>query len=52
MGAPITKELFLRAAEAKLSDARTFAYNGFKVELTKRTVVGVLRELTEGRGGR
>jgi xanthine dehydrogenase YagS FAD-binding subunit len=49
-GAPPTTEVFRRAADAELVHARAFAYNGFKIELAKRTMVSVLSELTEGRG--
>lgn len=36
---------FGRAAEVALADAEPLRHNGFKVELTKRTIVAVLEEL-------
>lgn len=44
---PATRETFERAAEAELADARPPAGNEFKIELTRRTLVSVLRDLTE-----
>jgi xanthine dehydrogenase YagS FAD-binding subunit len=52
IGAPATGETFKRAAEAELSDARGYGYNDFKIELAKRTMVGVLMELAEAGGVR
>ncbi len=49
-GAEATEETFRRAAEAELKDARSFAHNSFKIELAKRTIVGVLIELAD-KGG-
>jgi xanthine dehydrogenase YagS FAD-binding subunit len=46
-GAEARFETFRRAAEAELSHARGFHYNGFKIELAKRTIAGVLSELAE-----
>jgi xanthine dehydrogenase YagS FAD-binding subunit len=50
-GAAVTDEVFGRAAEAELALARGYAHNSFKIELAKRAIVGVLRELAgeEGR---
>jgi xanthine dehydrogenase YagS FAD-binding subunit len=42
---------FRRAAEAELAPARPYQFNGFKVELAKRVIVGVLSELAS-RGAR
>lgn len=49
-GKPATEEHFRLAAEEELKDAQGFKYNGFKIELAKRVIVGVLRELA-GKGG-
>jgi xanthine dehydrogenase YagS FAD-binding subunit len=49
-GAPATADSFRRAADAELANARGFAHNSFKIELAKRTIVGVLNEL-KGTGG-
>jgi CO/xanthine dehydrogenase FAD-binding subunit len=46
-GANADVESFGRAAEAELAPARGLAHNGFKIELAKRTIVGVLSELAE-----
>jgi xanthine dehydrogenase YagS FAD-binding subunit len=50
VGATATTEAFSRAAEAELASARGFGRNDFKVELAKRTLVSVLRDLTGQRG--
>jgi xanthine dehydrogenase YagS FAD-binding subunit len=50
VGAQATGETFKRAADAELSDARGYGYNDFKIELAKRTMVGVLMELAETGG--
>jgi xanthine dehydrogenase YagS FAD-binding subunit len=47
-----SRETFERAAEAELSAARGYAYNDFKIELAKRTMVSVLSELAEAGGVR
>jgi xanthine dehydrogenase YagS FAD-binding subunit len=47
-GARANAETFRRAAEAELSQARGYGYNDFKIELAKRTITGVLTELSEG----
>jgi xanthine dehydrogenase YagS FAD-binding subunit len=39
-------KLFRQAAEAELSDARGYRDNTFKIELAKRTIVGVMNELS------
>jgi xanthine dehydrogenase YagS FAD-binding subunit len=44
-GAPATTETYHRAAEAELAGARGFGHNDFKIELAKRTLVSVLRDL-------
>jgi xanthine dehydrogenase YagS FAD-binding subunit len=48
-GARATTESFHDAADAELVDARPLAGNGFKIELTRRTVVAVLDGLTAPR---
>jgi xanthine dehydrogenase YagS FAD-binding subunit len=45
-GAPATVESFRRAADAELADARPLRDNGFKVPMTRNTLVAVLRDLT------
>jgi xanthine dehydrogenase YagS FAD-binding subunit len=47
-GRPATETSFLQAADAELADARPLAGNAFKVELTRRTLVAVLQQLTPG----
>jgi xanthine dehydrogenase YagS FAD-binding subunit len=47
-GRPATEASFFAAADAELADARPLAGNAFKVELARRTLVAVLRQLTEG----
>ncbi len=47
-GARPSEEAFRRAAESELMDARPLSDNGFKVELAKRTIVAVLRQLAGG----
>lgn len=50
LGAAATAENFGRAAEAELRAAKGLAHNAFKIELARRTIVGVLNELAqEGR---
>jgi xanthine dehydrogenase YagS FAD-binding subunit len=44
-GEPAGEAAFVTAAGIALADARPLKHNGFKVELAKRTVVGVLEEL-------
>jgi xanthine dehydrogenase YagS FAD-binding subunit len=44
-GAPATEESFRSAADAELANAIPHPDNEFKVELARRTVVAVLREL-------
>ena len=51
-GAAANAESFERAAEAELSGARGYGYNEFKIELARRTMVGVLSEMTEAEGTR
>jgi xanthine dehydrogenase YagS FAD-binding subunit len=46
-GANATVETFRRAAEEELADARGRGHNDFKIELAKRTIVSVFRELAE-----
>jgi xanthine dehydrogenase YagS FAD-binding subunit len=51
-GAKAKAEIFKRAADTELAGAKGFAHNSFKIELAKRTIVSVLRELTEKGGVR
>ena len=44
-GQPATVDVFRVAADAELAPARPLSHNAFKVELARRTLVGVLREL-------
>jgi xanthine dehydrogenase YagS FAD-binding subunit len=46
-GGPANDSAFQHAAEAELAAARPAKDNGFKIELARRTIVSVLRELTE-----
>jgi xanthine dehydrogenase YagS FAD-binding subunit len=52
LGAEASRETFAGAAEAELSDARGYGHNNFKIELARRTVIGVLSELAEAAGTR
>jgi xanthine dehydrogenase YagS FAD-binding subunit len=45
-GMPATEESFRAAADVELADAKALGDNGFKIELARRTIVAVLRELT------
>lgn len=45
-GQPASAENFQRAIDAELADAKPLSQNGFKIELTRRTVIAVLSELT------
>ncbi len=49
--AEATEENYRKAAEAELKNAKGFGHNDFKIELAKRTIVSVLKELAE-KGGR
>ena len=46
-GQPAREESFRAAAEAELSDAKALRDNAFKIELAKRTMTAVLKELME-----
>ena len=46
-GASATRETFQAAAQAELEDARGYGSNDFKIELAKRTIAGVLTELSQ-----
>ena len=48
-GRPASAESFQAAAEVELSEARPLGDNGFKIELTKRTITAVLNALTGDR---
>ncbi len=50
-GAAPGEAAFRRAAEAELAEARPLRDNGFKVELTKRTMVAVLEQLAARQAG-
>jgi xanthine dehydrogenase YagS FAD-binding subunit len=50
-GAPPTTDAFAVAADAELSAAEPVTHNRFKIELARRTIVAVLRELA-GEGSR
>jgi xanthine dehydrogenase YagS FAD-binding subunit len=47
-GGPATEEAFLAAAVAEMADAAPLRDNGFKIALTKRTLVAVLGDLAGG----
>ncbi len=47
-GQPATEATSLAAADAELADARPLSGNAFKVELARRTIAAVLKQLTEG----
>jgi len=49
-GSPARVDAFQRAAEAELSAAKGYGYNDFKIELAKRTIVGMLSEMVEAGG--
>lgn len=46
-GQPANEANYRAAAEAELADARPLRDNGFKIELARRTIVAVLRELED-----
>ncbi len=46
IGKPVNEQTFHQAAALELESAKPFAYNGFKIELAKRTIVSVLKELS------
>ncbi|OBB77083.1 xanthine dehydrogenase family protein subunit M [Mycobacterium sp. 852014-52144_SCH5372336] len=48
-GAPATEDTFRRAADAELGDAQPLPGNEFKVELTRRTIIATLTEVSEQR---
>ena len=45
-GGPATEQAFRAAAVAEMADAQPLRDNGFKIELTKRTLVAVLGDLS------
>ncbi len=47
-GSPPTEEMFMRAANAELADAKPQSGNAFKIPLTRGVMVSVLRSLTTG----
>jgi xanthine dehydrogenase YagS FAD-binding subunit len=48
-GAPATEQSFAAAADVELAAARSQRHNAFKIELAKRTLIDVLRELSGAR---
>ena len=46
-GKPASEESFRAAADAELAGAKPLLHNGFKVELAKRVITAVLKELSE-----
>ncbi|MFE5647099.1 FAD binding domain-containing protein [Rhodococcus sp. NPDC056516] len=48
-GSTPTEEVFIRAADAELADAKPQSGNAFKIPLTRGVMVSVLRSLTAGR---
>ena len=44
-GQPATEQAFRAAADAELADAKPLGGNAFKIELARRTITAVLREL-------
>ena len=49
-GKTAAEENYGKAAEEELKNAKGFGHNNFKIELAKRTIVGVLNELAENGG--
>jgi xanthine dehydrogenase YagS FAD-binding subunit len=49
-GAPATEEMFRRAADAELADARPLPDNAFKVPMARNGLALVLRHLTKENG--
>ncbi|MFE5876423.1 FAD binding domain-containing protein [Rhodococcus sp. NPDC056506] len=52
LGSPPTEEVFIRAADAELADAKPQSGNAFKIPLTRGVMVSVLRSLTAGRSAK
>ncbi|KUI44894.1 molybdopterin dehydrogenase [Mycobacterium sp. IS-1590] len=48
-GAPATEDTFCRAADAELEEAQPLPGNEIKVELTRRTIIATLTQLSEQR---
>jgi xanthine dehydrogenase YagS FAD-binding subunit len=46
-GQAATESAFLAAIDAELADAQPLRHNAFKIDLARRTVIAVLRQLTE-----
>jgi xanthine dehydrogenase YagS FAD-binding subunit len=46
VGAPATSDTFAAAADAELADAQPLPGNEFKVSMTRRTMIAVLRDLS------
>lgn len=51
-GKSAEEQVFQEAAELELQPAKAFPHNGFKIELAKRTLVGILTELAGKREAR
>jgi xanthine dehydrogenase YagS FAD-binding subunit len=47
-GAPATPDVFARAADAVLRNARSYGHNYFKIELARRTIVRALTQAARG----
>jgi xanthine dehydrogenase YagS FAD-binding subunit len=47
-GAPATEEVYGRAADAELADAKVLKHNAFKIPLARNTLRMVLRQLAQG----
>lgn len=47
IGSPATAATFERAAEAELKNAKGFEFNSFKIELAKKTIIGILNDLSK-----
>jgi xanthine dehydrogenase YagS FAD-binding subunit len=47
-GRPATEASFRAAAAAELQSAKAYRDNGFKIELAKRIIAAILRDLTQG----
>lgn len=47
-GQPATREVFTRAADIVLRDAKGFGHNTFKVDLARRTIIRALTQAAQG----
>jgi xanthine dehydrogenase YagS FAD-binding subunit len=48
IGRPAQRATFVAAADALVASARGYGHNDFKIPLARRTLIGCLRDLTEG----